>query len=90
MLVRWQKRALFVLRWFMIRAKPNVQFVLQAKIVFKKCSAWKNKNTEALAFESPLCWFICSVTLCLFLFIFAISYFRLVGNLKKNTSNPYI
>jgi hypothetical protein len=31
-------------------AKPNVPFVWLAKIVFKKCGAEKNKNTEVLAF----------------------------------------
>jgi hypothetical protein len=63
------------------RAKPNVPFVRLAKIVFKKCAVGKNKNTEALALESAVCWFICPVTLCLFLsFIFAESCFRLAGN----------
>jgi hypothetical protein len=63
------------------RAKPNVPFVRLAKIVFKKCAVGKNKNTEALALESAVCWFICPVTLCLFLsFIFAVSSFRLAGN----------
>ena len=53
-----------------------------AKIVFKKCAVGKNKNTEALAFGSAVCWFICPVTLCLFLsFILAVSSFRLAGNL---------
>jgi hypothetical protein len=33
------------------RAKPNVPFVLRAKIILKKkCAVEKNKNTEALAF----------------------------------------
>jgi hypothetical protein len=41
----------------------------------------KNKNSEALAFGSAVCWFICSVTLCLFLsLILAVSSFRLAGN----------
>jgi hypothetical protein len=63
------------------RAKPNVPFVRLAKIVFKKCAVGKNKNTEALAFGSAVCWFICLVTLCLFLsFILAVSSFRLAGN----------
>jgi hypothetical protein len=64
------------------RAKPNVPFVRLAKIVFKKCALGKNKNTEALALESAFCWFICPVTLCLFLsFILVVSSFRLAGNL---------
>jgi len=63
------------------RAKPNVPFVRLAKIVFKKCAVGKNKNTEALAFGSAVCWFICPVTLCLFLsFILVVSSFRLAGN----------
>jgi len=36
------------------RAKPNVPFVLLAKIVLKKCAVEKNKNTEALAFGSAV------------------------------------
>jgi len=36
------------------RAKPNVPFVRLEKIVFKKCALEKNKNTEALAFESAV------------------------------------
>jgi hypothetical protein len=63
------------------RAKPNVPFVRLAKIVFKKCAVGKNKNTEALAFGSAACWFICPVTLCLFIsFILAVSFVRLAGN----------
>jgi len=66
------------------RAKPNVPFVRLAKIVFKKCAVGKNKNTEALAFGSAVCWFICPVTLCLFLsFILAVSSFRLAGNAQR-------
>ena len=60
--------------------KPNVPFVRLAKIVLK-CALVKNKNTEALAFGSAVCRFNCPVTLCLFLsFIFAVSSFRLAGN----------
>ncbi|MBS0645427.1 MAG: hypothetical protein JSR97_02390 [Verrucomicrobia bacterium] len=63
------------------RAKPNVPFVRLAKIGFKKCAVGKKKNTEALAFGSAVCWFICPVILCLFLsFILAVSSFRLAGN----------
>ena len=65
------------------RAKPNVPFVWVAKIVFKKCAVGKNKNTEALAFGSAVWWFICPVTLFLFLsFILAVSSFRLAGNVS--------
>jgi hypothetical protein len=61
------------------------------KIVFKKCAVGKNKNTEALAFRSAVCWFICPVTLCLFLsFILAVSFFRLAGNLLLHaTTTPF-
>jgi hypothetical protein len=35
-------------------AKPNVPFVLLAKIVFKKCAMEKNKNTEGSALLSAM------------------------------------
>ena len=44
----------FAKGWLMCRAKPNVPFVLLAKIVFKKCAVGKNKNTEALALGSAV------------------------------------
>ena len=77
------------------RAKPNMPFLRLAKIVFKKCAVKKNKNTEALAFGSAVCWFICPVTLCLFLsFILAVSFFRLAGNSRipatKNLYTPSV
>ncbi len=63
-IVRWQKMALLVFAKgrLVCRAKPNVPFVRQAKIVFKKCGVGKNKNTEALAFGSAVCRFNCPVT----------------------------
>jgi hypothetical protein len=64
-----------------VGAKANVPFVRLAKIVFKKCAVEKNKNTEALAFGLAVGWFICPVTLCVFLsFILAMTSFRLAGN----------
>ena len=56
MLVRWQKMALLILPKgrLVCRAKPNVPFVRLAEIVCKKCAVGKNKNTEALAFESAV------------------------------------
>ena len=72
------------------RAKLNVPFVRLAKIVFLKCAVGKNKNTEALAFGSALCWFTCPVTLCLFLsFILTVSSFRLAGNLLICATKKY-
>jgi hypothetical protein len=44
----------FCVRRLVCREKPNVPFVLLAKIVFKKCAVGKNKNTEALAFGSAV------------------------------------
>jgi hypothetical protein len=41
----------FAKNWLVFRAKPNVPFVRMAKIVFKKCTVGKNKNTEELAFD---------------------------------------
>jgi hypothetical protein len=71
----------FAKGWLVYRARPNVPFVRLAKIVLKKCAMEKNRNTEALALGSAVRWFICPVTLCLFLsFILAVSSFRLAGN----------
>ena len=51
-----KKVALLVLRrvGLCVGAKPNVPLVRLPKIVFKKCAVEKNKNTEALAFESAV------------------------------------